>query len=374
MEDIFKCTNCNSFQCNSRNKLFQHLKRCYLQCNSSTNSLQLIDSNRNLNEILNEKLNNVHLYVCGGRLRGKTLNSCEYYNFQLKQWFDIPNLLYHRGSHASTIINNQWYVIGGGGLHSNLSNCEVYDIQLQEWKLLDVPMELSRHALCIVSDNQQYIYAIGGWYNGCKNSNLIERYDIILKQWISYGFIQQSRRLLGCTILNNKLFIFGGMISNSKPNIQSPLIKEEDFNIDEEDIESSWFTNTVEIFDLITKDITYGPNLPYSDITSAITINNIIYLFIHGKGCYTMNSCYKSFESKEISYEYIFKSTLPVENWYNFDCSSYNELIFLVGGISNGKYLRDVFCYDTISNKWIQLPSMKKQRRRCAIAIAYLPN
>ncbi|RYY82282.1 hypothetical protein EON63_13685 [archaeon] len=145
------CKNCGRSDFSSRNKLFSHLKACLINRNPC-NHVRLLDE-----DFLAQ--HDAYLYVCGGRIRGKTLGYVERYDFSSRTWCKMPSLLENRGSHVSVSVDNYVYVIGGGGFRSNLDTIERIDVLTNEIiKLASMPV--SRHALTAVVMGRS-IYTIG---------------------------------------------------------------------------------------------------------------------------------------------------------------------------------------------------------------------
>ena len=332
-----KCQVCGNTDFISRNKLFKHLK----VCNIEPSNLNEYTTTNALEEYISSH-DDIFLYVLGGRLRGKTLQTCEKYSFKKQLWEFCPSMIENRGSHGAISIDStkDIFLIGGGGIKSNLSTCEKLNFETQKWELI-ANMNTFRHALTVVTDSNRYIYAIAGWYDGSKSSDQIERYDINLNIWeILPCSMLQSRRLAGGCFsnYNNKIYIFGGIIDDIK-----------------------WFTTTAEVYDIELNTWHEIKEIPIANACSAVAIDNqpLIYVFIHGNYVTSYNILTNS---------YIQLANLPIKDWFNFEVIYLPNTSFIIciGGVSNGNWLRVIYLYDTKNNNWLELPSMIRQRRRCA--------
>jgi len=113
-------------------------------------------------------------------------------------------------------MGNNIYVFSGGGFKSNLATCEKFDINTQKWtNIAEMPKKTLRHALSVIK-LEHYIYCIGGWENGAIASSVVERYDTTADTWKTCSPMGVPRRLLGTTVLNGKIYAFGG--SREEPN------------------------------------------------------------------------------------------------------------------------------------------------------------
>jgi N-acetylneuraminic acid mutarotase len=75
--------------------------------------------------------------------------------------------------------------------------------------------------------------------------------------------MQVPRRLLGTTVLNGKIYAFGG--SREEPN---------------------WYINDVESFDPVQNTWSTLKSLPVTGECSAATVGQFIYIFVCGKGVF----------------------------------------------------------------------------------------
>lgn len=323
---ILKCNLCNSEDFSTRNKLYKHLNLCVLK---NKNEFQI------LSEVDFKNKYNAFIYVTGGRLRGQTLGSAERYSFKNNTWESCPSMLENRGSHGSGSVNEILYVIGGGGFDSNLSSCEKFDCKTQIWSPI-APMPTSRHALVVLSTGS-CIYAVGGWINGSVCSADLEKYDTEKDTWVQCKPMSVPRRLLGVTEYDGKIYAFGG-------------------NCDD----GVWYTDALEIYDPNQDVWSLGKKMPLAGQTSAITVGQYIYVFIHGYHVYQY--CPKSDS-------YIKISDLPLKQWYCFDVKTVNGRIYVTGGACEGQWTNSMYQFDVGSFEWTEMPKMNKERRRCSAAV-----
>jgi len=141
------------------------------------------------------------LLVLGGRMRGRTLATCEMLPLSTStsndknRWLSLPNLQEHRGSHAACSTGcGLVFVMGGGTSDGNSDTVEVLDFnstssetETKEWQWHTMTSKLSspRHAFGAVScinRNQTSndmtsvsLYAVGGWQYGSLSCESVER-------------------------------------------------------------------------------------------------------------------------------------------------------------------------------------------------------
>jgi len=139
------------------------------------------------------------LLVLGGRMRGRTLATCEMLPLSTStsndknQWLSLPNLQEHRGSHAACSAScGLVFVMGGGTSDGNSDTVEVLDFnstssetETEEWRWRTMASKLSspRHAFGAVSCIKQSsndmtfvnLYAVGGWQYGSLSCESMER-------------------------------------------------------------------------------------------------------------------------------------------------------------------------------------------------------
>jgi len=159
------------------------------------------DKNKANNSATRETTSLPALLVLGGRMRGRTLATCEMLPLSTStsndknQWLSLPNLQEHRGSHAACSAAGVVFVMGGGTSDGNSDTVEVLDFtnstssetEAKEWKWHTMASKLSspRHAfgaVSCISRNQPSndmtfvsLYAVGGWQYGSLSCESLER-------------------------------------------------------------------------------------------------------------------------------------------------------------------------------------------------------
>jgi len=339
----FSCQLCSA-AFDSRNKLFKHVKKCQTASQIVKNASQAVAVDADVTRFL---------YVVGGRQRGRTLGSVERFSFVTEKWEDVPQMLEQRGSHGAASVDGVLYAIGGGGFRSNLSSCEQFDGKA--WKL-SAPLNVSRHALAVVEANNSMIYAVGGWIDGKECSPVVERFTPESNVWTTVAPLVQARRLHGVAAFpsplpaangkpaDDRLYAFGG-------NCDDP----------------HWHTNTAEFYDPVSNEWTAVAPMPASGGAAAATVFPFVFVFLHGKYVLRYDPA---------TDEYLRLSDLPLPDWHCFDVVTVPNTthILVHGGVTNGRWCKQMFKYDAATDVWTSMPSMRTARRRCASAIVAVSN
>ena len=297
------------------------------------------------------------LYVLGGRLRGKTLISCERLNLQgitdKSQWECAPALMDHRGSHGSASLDgkNDIYVVGGGGLRANLSSGEHLNTTSghRAWQYLPRLTD-PRHAFVLVANPEENaLYAIGGWTHGNTPLASVERLDLRKQTgWTKMPSLGIARRLHGAAVHNGSIYVFGG--SHGQGNFAAKVR-----------------TPSVESFrtGLPNGGWVRRKDLPKPMLVVAVTVCDHIWILPNGDENLL---CYDP-----VSDSYEEKGKLPLADWHSFaathDAKIDPHSFYVVGGKSKGVWQSRAFCYNVMSQRWTSLPSMKTARRRTAAAL-----
>jgi len=348
------------------------------------------------------------IYVVGGRLRGRTLNSVEWFSFKEMNWSDSKNMIDHRGSHTAVSYGRSIYVFGGGGFESNLSSCEKFSLDSGEWTPI-APMNSLRHAHSICRSNDR-VFIVGGWIDGSRCIGDVEMYNIATNCWSSTSPLLTPRRLHASTAIHGNIFVFGGNCSNDNHKTCNTALHLDATgssfftsataaeNIPGLSTSSGpgsaagsateWYTKKAECYDIAGDSWSYVKDLPTSGPCSAIALSiltpggvekDYVFIFMHGKFVLRYDVAADAYTQC---------STLPEKNWYCFDicmlkpadgsntgCDQHHlhdGKIYVVGGAVDGSWSNASYSYCVYSDSWTKLPGMRLPRRRCC-AVALQP-
>jgi hypothetical protein len=91
-------------------------------------------------------------------------------------------------------------------------------------------------------------------------------------------------------MMANRIYTFGGICQGPTP---SGLTDQDDDKEENSKLEAKeWFSDVVEYYDIVLDQWFACQKLPHADACSAIatsTNHQIIYIFIHGQGCFEYN-------------------------------------------------------------------------------------
>ena len=343
---------------------------------------------------VSDKMSLPSLAVLGGRLRGKTLASCEVLPLTTDAshgtWKRMPNLLEHRGSHAacSPTGSGLVFVMGGGGVDGNLDTVEFCSLGGSgnvRWQKMKGSLLSPRHAFGSVAcvekskpDNETSVslFAVGGWKYGSVSCESVERLSFLHPcdnltacRWETCAPLLTPRRLhsVAASTDGTSIYVFGGFINERLK------------------------TSSIEKYDISSNQWTVCDRLPFGEhncpLVQAIPNwsknDNSFLIFPYGSEKdelievlqYTPgleNPFAPVFvQSTECNYTKGQKLHLPLKNWAAFSATTWSsELkVYLIGGTVNGKWTSRGFELDLQTMKWRELPEMLCARRRSVALI-----
>ena len=126
--------------------------------------------------------------------------------------------------HLATVVNFQGflYVIGGEKDKETVNCVHKYNPDTNLWQEV-APMNVSRAALCAVADKKT-MYAIGGQAND-QMLDVVERFDSKMNSWCRVASMLEKKALPCGTILNSRVFLFGGFFTARPPHEVSSSIE-----------------------------------------------------------------------------------------------------------------------------------------------------
>lgn len=366
------------------------------------------------------------LLVMGGRLRGRTLATCEMMPLSnssserdSRHWIQLPNLCEHRGSHAACSPNGSKlaFVLGGGTADGNSDAVEVLDFTDRSrpsfvdvacqrdcgisdcewrWHMMKGRLSSPRHAFGAVSctttkgtnDNDAMtsvsIFAVGGWKYGSVSCESVERFSFEFlgadglsmhrfdservkhPQWEICAPLLVPRRLhsVVASTDGSSIYVLGGYVNERRT------------------------TSSIERYDVLANTWTAVEELPFNEqncelVQAVADEDGGILIFP-----------FSTENTKESEAPLVLRYTpgsdtpflpitlpkhidkqqqlrLPVANWHSFSATRSASLnkAFLVGGTINGKWTNRSYELDLNSFEWTELPAMTFARRRLTAVV-----
>eukprot|EP00093_Oithona_nana_P014854 14854.XXX_882082_879061_1 [CDS] Oithona nana genome sequencing. len=246
---------------------------------------------------------------------------------------------------------------------------EYYDFRNKSWtSLCDVQnwrscTSMVSHGTCI--------YFIGGEETdsdsptGSRTVNRVTRYDCEKKQWISVPSMQLARRWAGSIVIDNKIYVIGG-IGGKGGTFEKRLDSMEVLDLDSVDWKAS------------RRDRNRGgPKwkmlTPMSTPRSSHTVevlDGVIYVVGGGDGREWLCTA-ESYNPKTLRWSPI--ASLNVKRW-KCGLVALGGCLYAIGGMDSPKAghwglpLKTVERYDPAHDKWTEITSMNEARFGCAVA------
>jgi N-acetylneuraminic acid mutarotase len=239
---------------------------------------------------------------------------------------------------GSTVTQNPYTV------SSINSSKDIYAIfvanPVQSWNWTQIPSLQSNRSYSQTNSLNGEMYCIGGYNGGFLNS--CEKFNGVSWTTLSNNMSQSRAQFVSC-VLNNSLFVFGGLSTNSI------------------------VLNSSEIFNGVTWSPAPNMQIPLHDMNGEVYDDNL-YLFggitsINSGNTYTYDDKIRKF-SPVTGWTQI--GTLPFSNRSGYSTAMLNGKIYVIGGAyaasatASVAYYKEVFCYDPSTSLWntSPLPSM----------------
>lgn len=172
--------------------------------------------------------------IGGGNESDEICTSGEKYNCETNKWEMIKKLGEYRIQHAGCSVDKNIYISGGIDEYYTVMNT-FWVYRTEQNIYLNLPNMLRPRAdHVMLKINSNTIWVCGGWYENNTQRILadsIDSYDINLKTWHTVSTIPSPRYHSGVCLLENKLYIIGGFISDD-------ILRHTACNIDCLDIET----------------------------------------------------------------------------------------------------------------------------------------
>lgn len=158
------------------------------------------------------------LIVVGGQAP-KAIRQCEYYDFTLDKWFELPSELPTRRCRAGLAVHNGLiYAVGGFNGSVRVRTVDCYDPKTNQWT--SAPSMEARRSTIGVAVLDNFIYAVGG-FDGSSGLQSAEVFNPIIQTWQFIASMSTKRSSVGVATLNGYLYAVGGYDGASRQCLAS---------------------------------------------------------------------------------------------------------------------------------------------------------
>ncbi len=152
----------------------------------------------------------VTFLVTGGEAGEGTLSSCEQLNTTTMTWSDAPSMASARQDHSSVLYKKKAMVLGGRDInYDDLALCEAYHPRAKTWSPFP-PLTQTRclHVACVLNDR---IYVCGGvvsgsWSDRCEVFDGEKWFELFSSDSSSF----EIRAFHACVVWEGKVVVLGG--------------------------------------------------------------------------------------------------------------------------------------------------------------------
>jgi N-acetylneuraminic acid mutarotase len=277
------------------------------------------------------------------RVGGSLNNTVLKYFIGTDTWETVSSEEVRAQSACSVYLDGYIYYIGGI-TNGSPSTIDDFELTTYAWDVGDAPEDAWRlgpnlsyqtqsAAACFV--NGEY-HIFGGLGPGSWNLlNQHSVYSPITKLWRSEAVLPQARGYMGVAVYNGLIYVVGGDIGNTQ-------------------------VTTVEIYDPVAKTWSAGPPLPAARAyAEAVNLNGKLHVIggYLGSGAVLTHWVLNDTED---GWDVLAPHTLS--GLYANEAVVIGAQIYLLGGTGGGATSNAVAIYNSVSNTWIDGPSMLQSR------------
>ena len=190
------------------------------------------------------------VFVGGGyQNECKTLDKCEIYSFENREWTEVSSMNTKRLEFTLTYFQGKIWAIGGFNYSNDnetwLDTIETFDLAINKWATSHLRLLTKRCGHSTVAYDKK-LFVVGG----DSERHTIPSVEVYSSETNQFSFVSEMkipRFNFGCCIINSSLYLIGGSLN----------------------YESS--TNAVEIYDLEKNEWKIGPSLPLNLVQFSCT-------------------------------------------------------------------------------------------------------
>ncbi|MCU0344752.1 MAG: T9SS type A sorting domain-containing protein [Ignavibacteriaceae bacterium] len=253
---------------------------------------------------------------------------------------DMPEIRY---THSADEINGKVYIAGGISTEAGVwpTTMLVYDKADSSWTTIPLPDTLVRawHTSCVVGNN---LYLIGGvilqgttW----NSTNEVYMFNTYNGEWTQKNPMPTDRCNLSCSLIDNKIYVVGGMhYINNVPDYNG--------------------LKKIEVYDLATETWSTLPDMPtYRWGLSIVAFDNKIYVF-GGRSLSIRHTALDVFDPQDSSWTTV--TNIPTPRYQLATCVIDSSIYAIDGwySSSSGPIYDTVEVYNPITDVWTTGTSM----------------
>ena len=161
------------------------------------------------------------MYAVGGTSGNSDLATVEAYDPAAKTWTPLAALPQARSDLGVAIVDERLVAVGGVSSGQVLKSVSVFDLMTKTWAGLP-DMATARHGMAVAAVEKS-VYAIGG-STAVGDSQVISSAEALklparkiqpASQWRSLPDAPTARLMMAWTVLNDKIWIMGGLRQRS---------------------------------------------------------------------------------------------------------------------------------------------------------------
>jgi serine/threonine-protein kinase PknK len=163
------------------------------------------------------------MYTVGGTSGDSDLTMVEAYDPAAKTWTSLPPLPTARSDLGVALVDGRLVVVGGISGGQVLKSVSVFDLMAKTWAGLP-DMDTAVHGMAVAAVDKS-VYAIGG-STGPDDGQVVSSAAVLklparkvqpASQWRSLPNAPTARLMMAWTVLNDKIWIIGGLRSGAEP-------------------------------------------------------------------------------------------------------------------------------------------------------------
>ena len=254
---------------------------------------------------------------------------------------------------ASAEVDGKIYIFGGGTSGVAMSATKtnktyMYDPSNDTWSEKKSMPTARAAATAAVYEGK--IYVIGGYYDKNKiltRTNVTEVYDPQTDTWETKQPLQTARSWAGSTVVNGKIYVFGGGYDNSKPSM-----------------------NSVESYDPLNNQWTYKNNMPIgTNGPSVAQVNGKVYITGGTTTPYNTTIYHTAlYEYDTLTDTYLEKASSSIQRAASSTVVVNGEIYYLGSGLPVGG-TSTVEKYNPLTDSWISVTNLTFWRYQSAAAL-----